>query len=127
MVCDSSWVQKNYIAPLEAIINQIERRLYPGKSYEPIVNTETSMISDKSSEVSTDFGNRPVSIFCKYCKNPITTTTKRELNWVACCSFLICGIWYICCKACTDGDICCFNVIHYCPKCERMLGKYETC
>ena len=124
MVCDSSWLKRNYIDPLEALINEIERRLCPGKSYPPIVNKETSIISQSK---SVKFGNKPVFMDCKYCKSSITTTTKSEINCVACCSFLICNILYLICKALAHGDVCCCNVIHYCLKCGRMLGKYETC
>ena len=130
MVCDSSWVEINYIIPLEALINEIERRLNPGLPYTPILTeTETSMISNSPIIINQtiEFKNSPISILCPYCKNPIRTTTKSELNCLACCCCLLFNLLYIFFKACANGDICCCNVIHYCPKCGRMLGKYKTC
>ena len=127
MVCDSSWINRVYINPL----NAIKREMAPGQSYSAVV-TETSMISSNHPiaiivNQPIKFRDRPVDIICRFCNRPIRTVTKDEFNCLACCCCLIFGILYICMQACTDKNICCCNVIHKCPKCGMVLGEYRSC
>ena len=129
MVCDSSWIKRNYVIPLEDLINEIEKRLNPGKPNYPIVDTETSIVTKNEIIVNqiTEFRTHPVSLICPNCKNCIMTSTKSEINFLACCCFLMFGILYILCQACNDKNCCCCNVIHSCPKCGAIVGKYDAC
>lgn len=129
MACDSSWLNRNYYIPLQAITNEIERRTNPGKQFPPYVETDTSMNLNTAIIVnqSVEFRTNPVSIVCIHCKNPVMTNTKSKLNFTACFCFLIFGLLYILCQACMDKNICCCDVIHYCPKCGREVGRYDSC
>ena len=125
MVCDSSWIFRNYINPLDAITKEA----VPGKSYSPAV-TETSMISNKTTIIVNqpiEFRAKPVDLICKFCNCPVKTITKTELNGLACCCFLFFTLLYICVQAINDKNICCCDVIHKCPKCGRVLGEYTSC
>ena len=127
MVCDSSWMNRNYFIPLKAAI----REMAPGQSYSPIV-TETTMISSNQPiaiivNQPIKFREKPVDIICRFCNSPIRTVTKETFNCLACCCCLIFGILYICIQACTDKNILCCNVTHKCPKCGKILGEYRSC
>ena len=125
MVCNSSWLFKNYYNPLKAIENEI----VPGQSISPAV-TETSSISTKEVIIvnqSIKYRATPVDLICSYCKCPVKTVTKTKINCLACCCFLFFSIFYICIQALNDKNICCCDVIHKCPRCGRVLGEYTSC
>ena len=75
-----------------------------------------------------EFGTKPLSMTCQFCKQPITSNVKETFNW---CSCLLCFwsgllIW-ICIQCCRDKELNCCDAKHTCPNCGNILGFYKSC
>ena len=129
MACNDSWLSKYYYNPLNSINIMISEKnmKYQG----PVVTTDTSMISNgpinNAPIIIQEFRNNPISTYCMFCKSPITTRTEDRFNCLACCCCLLFGLLFICVQACADKNICCWDVIHRCPRCGRILGEFTSC
>uniref|UniRef100_A0A914D6V4 LITAF domain-containing protein n=1 Tax=Acrobeloides nanus TaxID=290746 RepID=A0A914D6V4_9BILA len=65
-----------------------------------------------------EFDSKPARVLCPHCNVSVTTRIEHEagtLTWLLCCFVCIC---VLCCDFTKD-------VNHYCPKCERRLGRYH--
>ncbi|XP_062610125.1 lipopolysaccharide-induced tumor necrosis factor-alpha factor homolog [Saccostrea cucullata] len=73
------------------------------------------------------FRELPVRMRCQYCSAEITTSTTYEtgtLTWVIAGILLLFGLWLGCCLIpfCVDG---CKDVVHRCPSCQQVVGKFN--
>ncbi|XP_062581068.1 LITAF domain-containing protein-like [Saccostrea cucullata] len=73
------------------------------------------------------FRETSVPMQCPYCRANITTSTSYEtgtLTWIICGVLILFGLWLGCCLIpfCIDG---CKDVIHTCPNCNQVVGKYN--
>ncbi len=78
--------------------------------------------------MNSNFGTKPVSLTCQFCKTPITTHVKKTFD---CCSCLLCLftsflIW-LCVQCCRDKEINCWDAKHTCPNCGQVLRYYNSC
>ena len=71
------------------------------------------------------FSDFPVSMVCPHCRNQVVTVVSYEpgnLTWLACFGlffFTLCCFWIpFCIKSMKD-------VVHRCPRCGFVLGKYQ--
>ena len=98
----------------------------------PTANTSTAVINQTRPQVvnvmNTQFGTKPVSITCQFCKAPVTTVVEKSCN---CCSCLLCWftclVFWICVQCCRNKEITCCDAKHTCPNCGQTLGYYNTC
>ena len=73
------------------------------------------------------FREVPVRLNCPKCNADIMTATTYEvgmLTWLACGGMCLVGLWLGCCLIpfCVDA---CKDVVHTCPNCQQMVGKYS--
>ena len=116
------------------IINNNEKPFgnppYPNINQPPaeIVNNQIQPQPQVINVVATQFGTKPISITCQFCKIPITTNVARSFNF---CSCLLCFytslLFWICFQACRGKEINCLNAKHTCPNCGQILGYYSSC
>ena len=130
MACNESWLLNNYYHPINTI-NKMISRIKSGYQ-SSVVTTQTTMNGIIGNAPLTpiivqEFRTKPICTTCFNCQSNIVTRTELEFNCIACCCFLFTGILYICVQACLDRNICCCDVIHRCPKCGKILGKYKSC
>ena len=129
MACNTSWLIRNYYAPLNAINRMISEK--KKMNYQSTgINTQYSSIIKNAPLTpikAPKFKTQPVSTTCSSCRRRIITRTKLKFNCLACFCFLLTGVLYICVQACSDKNICCCDVIHRCPECGAFLGEYESC
>ena len=104
MACNDRWLNCFYFKPMYEYIN-------PNR----IITS------------SPEFGAEPVSMTCPYCGSSITTKTEEKFQIIACICCLLNWLIYCCVQICRNKNLCCFNVTHRCPKCGRVVGKYNAC
>ncbi|XP_063412945.1 lipopolysaccharide-induced tumor necrosis factor-alpha factor homolog [Mytilus trossulus] len=73
------------------------------------------------------FREVPVRLNCQSCQADIMTATNYEtgmLTWMAVGIICLFGGWLGCCLIpfCIDA---CKDVVHTCPNCKQMVGKYN--
>ncbi|XP_022341660.1 LITAF domain-containing protein-like [Crassostrea virginica] len=73
------------------------------------------------------FRETPVRLKCQYCSSEVITSTSYEtgtITWLACAITAFVGCWLGCCfiPFCVDG---CKDVVHTCPNCRQVLGRYD--
>jgi hypothetical protein len=139
MACNSSWINRNYITPLERITNEIKNRSLQTQQNYPAINSEQRVITYSNRQVvvnqstptiigTSEFGTSPISLNCPFCYRPITTDTECECNGCSCCLCLLtCCICYMCIQSCRGKSVCCCDYTHKCPNCGHFLGKYSSC
>ena len=75
-----------------------------------------------------NFGTKPVSLTCQFCKNPVTTNVEKKCNCCTCCLCCWTGFFiFICIQCCRDKEIGCSDATHTCPNCGQLLGNYNSC
>jgi lipopolysaccharide-induced tumor necrosis factor-alpha factor len=72
-------------------------------------------------------GEYPVQTTCGHCHASVTTSTMYEtgtLTWLVAGILILVGCWLGCCLIpfCVDG---CKDVIHSCPNCHQIIGRYK--
>ena len=127
MACNKNWLLRSYYNPLNTIDRMISEKRnmrYQGS----VLTTQSAMISKPHAPVIYEkFRTQPISTTCRFCQCHIITSTETKFNCLACFCFLLTNILYICVQLCADNNICCCDVIHRCPNCGRVLGKYTSC
>uniref|UniRef100_A0A914I870 LITAF domain-containing protein n=1 Tax=Globodera rostochiensis TaxID=31243 RepID=A0A914I870_GLORO len=78
------------------------------------------------------FGPFPIEMDCPYCRNHIVTHTQQipgALPWVIMAVCFVLGFfllfipWCLCCLPfCIDS---CLDVLHTCPSCKRLIGRFS--
>lgn len=74
---------------------------------------------------------KPFETTCPYCF--MTGMTIPETSWNCCACFgLVCvDIYFLglvnCVRLCQGSDCCCFDALHKCSNCGRIIAKRETC
>lgn len=132
MACDYTQLRRNYYTPLENLKTTINNSRYITATQN---NTEYSTIRtysnrrfDINQNLNTNFESPdPISVTCYFCKENIKTETECECNCLACCLCFFFCCPYVCIQTCRGKSICCFDEIHKCPHCGKILGKYNTC
>ena len=98
---------------------------YPIQNSIPVINQVQPPVVNV---VNTQFGTKPVSITCQFCKAPITSVVNKSCNFcnflLCCCTTLIC---WICIQACRGKELNCCDAQHTCPNCGKILGNYTAC
>ena len=70
----------------------------------------------------------PTNMTCPYCRINVTTVTDTDFNYFVCCA--MCWMTYFCLwwtflfKICTGEDCCCYNAVHRCPNCQRVIASH---
>ena len=74
---------------------------------------------------------KPYQMTCPYCTTTGMTVPEISWNCGACCFFTICDIYFLglasLIRCCLGGDCCCYDAIHKCPNCGRIIAKRDTC
>ncbi|XP_056006831.1 LITAF domain-containing protein-like [Ostrea edulis] len=73
------------------------------------------------------FREAPVRTRCPHCGSDVITSTMFEtgtVTWLACAITAFVGCWLGCCLIpfCVDG---CKDVVHSCPNCQQVVGRYN--
>ena len=134
MACNSAWINRNYINPLERIRNEARIRSLPTQQNYPVVNSETRVIPYNQAVVvnqstpavirTYEFGSSQTL----FCRCAVTTNTECEFNCGSCCLCLLTGcLCFMCIQLCRGKSICCNDTIHKCPNCGHILGRYSSC
>ena len=81
--------------------------------------------------VNKNFGTKPVSMNCPFCKMPILSNVSRTCNFMTFLAF-ICTCWIAWCVLCCihlyrNKEVTCCDAKHTCPNCGRTLGYYDNC
>ncbi|CAB3408710.1 unnamed protein product [Caenorhabditis bovis] len=107
----------------------------PPPSYEASQNEQNGRIPDNSNFVisrASPYNTSPIEMDCPYCQNHIVSHIDKVagiLPWVLC---IVCGIvglilfilpWFLCCVPFLLDP--CLDVVHTCPACKRVLGRYN--
>ncbi len=119
MACNSNWLTTFYYRPIQEIESLI-------RNYKKLTIKESD-VEPSTPIVKKDFKTIPVNTYCYYCKNEISTVTELKFNILTCVCFIICNFYYCIFQACRNKEILCFDCIHRCPKCGRVLGEYKSC
>lgn len=72
------------------------------------------------------FRAHQMHIDCPNCNRPITSTT--EFKYGCCTALAVIGLMCCGCPCCACIPLCsdgCSDVVHFCPKCNSQIGKYE--
>jgi len=74
---------------------------------------------------------KPYQMTCPYCT--MTGMTVPEISWnCGACFFIICcDIFFLgylsLIRLCLRSDCCCYDAIHKCPNCGRIIAKRDAC
>ena len=139
MAWNSSWLNRNYLTPLERINNEIKNRSLQTQSNYQSLNIEQRVITYQTSPVIVNqssptiiggytFGTSPIPVICPFCRSTITTETESEFNCSTCCLCLATGwLCFICIQSCRGKSIYSNDYTHKCPCCGSFLGKSTSC
>ncbi|CAD5113777.1 DgyrCDS2945 [Dimorphilus gyrociliatus] len=111
--------QQNYGPPLQG----------PGQN---LTSTTTNVTIQPGAMPATSmivqhFRESPIRINCNFCKADVVTAINYEtgtLTWVAAGVICLLGFVIGCCLVpfCIDG---CKDVVHTCPNCRQVVGRYN--
>ena len=90
-------------------------------------------------------GYYPVKRKCPFCGANIKTQVEKSFNCASFIMYLFCAVFLVlgtlngnctcsggdcncdcnctCCKTC----YCCYDAIHHCPNCKKVIGEYDSC
>lgn len=66
----------------------------------------------------------PQLVSCPYCKQNVTSEVRKKVGiktCLACIGLFFIGCWFCCCIPCCVDS--CKDSVHYCSKCNRLIGK----
>ena len=114
------------------IINNNEKPFgnppYPNINQPPAEIVNNQIQPQVINVVATQFGTKPISITCQFCKIPITTNVARSFNFCSCLLWFYTSLlFWICFQACRGKEMNCLNAKHTCPNCGQVLGYYSSC
>ena len=130
MVCNESWLSRNYYNPLKNIEKE---KKYRGSSGQITIYQNSEAYTRKTTVNQTypssksEFGNFSVNTYCFSCNKYVETETESHCSCCACCFCCFCLIGYICIQCMRGKNICPANVIHKCSICKTVLGYYDAC
>ena len=116
---------KNPIVPGEEVIHNQTDEI-----------TNDSMTSDQSETVQNKrienlrkaLRTKPQTIRCPFCEKNGETEVVRSCNTKnTLCSIFSLSIGWLIYMLCKGKDLNCYNAIHTCKHCHRMLGDYSAC
>ena len=74
------------------------------------------------------YKTNPVAVTCPVCRQTITTNVAKRFNCLTCLlCWCTCLVFYACIQSCRGKDICCYDATHTCPKCNSVVGTYNSC
>ncbi|XP_052105361.1 LITAF domain-containing protein-like [Mytilus californianus] len=87
----------------------------------------TVVVTGQPTVLIQQFREAPVRTHCQSCGADILTSTHYEtgtMTWVVAGVMCIIGLWIGCCLIPFILDAC-KDVIHTCPSCHKMVGRYN--
>ena len=70
---------------------------------------------------------KPFNMTCPFCAVKVTTVPEIKFNCCMCCLFSFINLFLplipLLIFACAAGDICCYDAIHKCPLCKRIIAR----
>ena len=131
MACNNSWIERNYINPIQRINEEIKNKKLLTQRYlttESVVINVPTTINQIAPTKYYKFETSPIVIICPFCHQTVTTTTECEFSCGSCCLCLFGGLLlYVCIQLCRGKSLLCENVTHKCPNCGRVVGVYNSC
>ncbi|XP_006822299.1 LITAF domain-containing protein-like [Saccoglossus kowalevskii] len=78
-------------------------------------------------QAATVYGEFPVAAHCHACNTDVMTVTTFNagtLTWLSSGIICLVGGWVLCCLIpfCINA---CKDVVHFCPNCHAVIGKYN--
>jgi hypothetical protein len=100
---------------------------YP--SQQQVVNNQTSpQVVQIVQQGAQEFGTKPVSMICQFCKKPTSTVVEKKCNCCAClCCFGTAFVGWFCIQCYRKKEFTCCDATHKCSECQKVLGNYTTC
>ena len=130
MACKESWINFNYLNPLENIENE-KKRISSGtitvyQNSDAYTYRVTNNQTYSSSE--TKFGNFSENTYCYSCKKNVETETEYccSLLWLLFMLYMLLCFLYMFSNI-RGKNLCPCNVTHKCPYCGTVLGNYDAC
>ena len=75
-----------------------------------------------------NLGTSPVSTTCPFCRNFVATVVEQSFNCGTCCLCWCTGFCFFALfQLCRGKDICCYDAVHKCPRCGKIIGTYDSC
>ena len=126
--------------------DKISISIYTNKYNKPIVESpknSNAIIINQPIPTETAFTLEPAKLTCPYCKKQIISEVEENCNFCTCLlffmAFAFCALPLLICSGifnsmncnCCNGDIncnceCCYDGIHRCTKCKKVIGLYES-
>ena len=111
--------------PSQAQVQQPQT--YP--SQQQVVNNQTQpQVVQIVQQGSQDFGTKPISMICQFCKKPTTTVVEKKCNCCACfCCTITLLVGWFCIQCFRKKEFNCCDATHKCSECNQILGNYTSC
>ena len=111
--------------PSQAQVQQPQT--YP--SQQQVVNNQTQpQVVQIVQQGSQDFGTKPISMICQFCKKPTTTVVEKKCNCCACfCCTITLLVGWFCIQCFRKKEFNCCDATHKCSECNQVLGNYTSC
>ena len=113
--------------PQQPQIPPQQPQTYP--SQQQVVNNQTQpQVVQIVQQGAQEFGTKPVSMVCTFCKKPVSTKVVKSCNCCSCfCCFTTLFIGWFCVQCYRKKEINCCDATHKCPECDKDLGNYTSC
>ena len=111
--------------PSQAQVQQPQT--YP--SQQQVVNNQTQpQVVQIVQQGAQEFGTKPVSMICQFCKKPTTTVVEKKCNCCACfCCTITLLVGWFCIQCFRKKEFNCCDATHKCSECNQILGNYTSC
>ena len=111
--------------PSQAQVQQPQT--YP--SQQQVVNNQTQpQVVQIVQQGAQEFGTKPVSMICQFCKKPTTTVVEKKCNCCACfCCTITLLVGWFCIQCFRKKEFNCCDATHKCSECNKVLGNYTSC
>ena len=100
---------------------------YP--SPQNVVNNQTQpQVVQIVQQGAQEFGTKPVSMICQFCKKPTSTVVEKKCNCCSCfCCFITLFVGWFCIQCYRKKEFNCCDATHKCSECNQVLGNYTSC